>query len=57
MTPVSYTHLVLATAVWVMTIRTRRGRRALTIVVGTAVWLFVVFFFFQAVTPLLPASY
>jgi len=48
---------VLATAVWVMGMRTRRGRRALTVVVGTVVWLFVVFFFFQAVTPLLPSSY
>ena len=32
-------------------LRTRRGRRALTLVVGLLVWLIVVFFFFQAVTP------
>ena len=47
----------LATGVWMVALRTRRGRRALTIVVGLVVWLIVVFFFFQAVTPLLPASY
>jgi hypothetical protein len=47
----------LITGVWMMALRTRRGRRALTIVVGLLVWLVVVFFFFQAVTPLLPASY
>jgi sortase A len=47
----------LATAVWVVALRTRRGRRALTIVGGIVVWLIVVFYFFQAVTPLLPASY
>jgi hypothetical protein len=38
-------------------LRTHRLRRALTIVGGVLVWLVVVFFFFQAVTPLLPASY
>ncbi len=47
----------LATGVWMVALRTRRGRRALSIVVGLLVWLIVVFFFFQAVTPLLPASY
>ncbi len=47
----------LATGVWMVALRTRRGRRALTIVGGILVWLIVVFYFFQAVTPLLPASY
>ena len=48
---------VLTTAVWVGARRTRRGRRALVLGFGLAVWLVVVFFFFQAVAPLLPASY
>ncbi len=47
----------LAAGVWAVALRTHRFRRALTIVAGTAVWLVVVFFFFQAVAPLLPASY
>jgi sortase A len=47
----------LATGVWVLALRTRRGQRALAVVGGIVVWLIVVFFFFQAVTPLLPASY
>jgi sortase A len=47
----------LATGIWVVALRTRRGRRALAVVGGIVVWLIVVFFFFQAVTPLLPASY
>jgi sortase A len=47
----------LATGVWMVVLRTHRLRRALTIVGGVLVWLVVVFFFFQAVTPLLPASY
>jgi sortase A len=47
----------LATGVWMVAIRTHRLRRALTIVAGLLVWLVVVFYFFQAVTPLLPASY
>jgi sortase A len=47
----------LATGVWVAALRTRRFQRALSVVVGILVWLVVVFYFFQAVTPLLPASY
>ena len=47
----------LATGGWVVALRTRRGQRALAIGAGTVVWLVVVFFFFQAVTPLLPAAY
>jgi sortase A len=48
---------VLATGVWVVALRTHRLQRALAIAAGTVVWLVVVFFFFQAVAPLLPASY
>jgi sortase A len=48
---------VLATGFWILALRTHRGQRALAVVGGTVVWLVVVFFFFQAVTPLLPASY
>ena len=39
----------LATGVWMVALRTRRGRRALAIVGGILVWLIVVFFFFQSV--------
>jgi sortase A len=48
---------VLTTAVWLAARRTRAGRRALVVVIGPLVWLVVVFYFFQAVAPLLPASY
>jgi len=37
--------------------RSRRSRRAVVIGVGLVVWLGVVFFFFGAVAPLLPASF
>jgi sortase A len=47
----------LTTAVWIGSRRTRRGRRAAVIVSGLLVWLVLVFYFFQAVAPLLPASY
>jgi hypothetical protein len=47
----------LTTAVWMAARRSRRGRRGLVIGVGTMVWLVVVFFFFQATAPLLPASF
>lgn len=47
----------LATGVWMLALRTHRVQRALAVGVGAAVWLVVVFFFFQAVAPLLPASY
>jgi sortase A len=47
----------LAVGLWVLALHTRAINRALTIGVGTAVWLVVVFFFFQSVAPLLPASY
>ena len=48
---------VLAAGVWVLALRTHRLQRALAIGAGALVWLVVVFFFFQAVAPLLPASY
>jgi len=47
----------LSTGVWMLALRTRRSARAAVMVGGTLVWLFVVFFFFQSVAPLLPASY
>jgi hypothetical protein len=47
----------LTTALWIGIKRTRRGRRAGVAGLGLVAWLVVVFFFFQAVAPLLPASY
>jgi cytochrome c-type biogenesis protein CcmH/NrfF len=47
----------LITGVWVAARRTRRGARASVIVGGAVAWLVVVFFFFQSVAPLLPASF
>ena len=47
----------LITAVWVAARRTRRGARATVIVGGLLGWLVVVFFFFQSIAPLLPASF
>jgi sortase A len=48
---------VLTTAVWVAARRSRAVVRAAVIVGGLAVWLVVVYEFFGAVAPLLPASY
>ncbi len=45
------------TAVWIGARRTRRGARALVLGGGLLVWLVVVFYFFQSLAPLLPASY
>jgi sortase A len=47
----------LTIALWVGFLRLRRGQRAAVAVAGGIGWLVVVFFFFQAVAPLLPASY
>jgi sortase A len=47
----------LTTIVWVGYRRTRRGRRAALVGFGLLGWLVVVFFFFEATAPLLPASY
>jgi sortase A len=48
---------VIITAVWVAARRTRRGVRALVLVVGLIAWLGLVFVFFQSLAPLLPASF
>ena len=48
---------ILITAVWAGARRARRGRRGLVLTFGLIAWLVVVFFFFQALAPLLPASY
>ncbi len=45
------------TAVWVAARRTRRGGRALVLVLGLIAWLGLVFVFFEALAPLLPASF
>ncbi len=45
------------TGVWVAARRTRRGARASIVAGGLLAWLVVVFFFFQSVAPLLPASF
>ena len=47
----------LITAIWIGARRTRGGRRAGVLVVGLIAWLAVVFFFFTALAPLLPASF
>jgi sortase A len=47
----------LITAVWMAARRTRRGARAGVLVAGLLGWLVVVFFFFQSIAPLLPASF
>ena len=48
---------VLITAVWALALRVRGGRRTAVLVVGLTAWLGVVFLFFGALAPLLPASY
>jgi len=44
-------------AAWRLAALTRGGRRALVLLVGLAAWVVLVFYFFGAVAPLLPASY
>jgi sortase A len=49
---------VVITGIWIAARKTRRGRRATVIVVGLLAWLVLVFFFFfEALAPLLPASF
>jgi sortase A len=48
---------ILITGIWIAARRTRRGQRATVIVFGLLAWLVVVFFFFEALAPLLPASF
>ena len=47
----------LAVGVWMLTARVRGGRRLAVAVGGTIVWLGVVYLFFGALAPLLPASF
>jgi sortase A len=47
----------LTTVLWLAVRRTQGGRRALVMTIGVVGWSVVVFFFFDAVAPLLPASY
>jgi len=47
----------IITGVWIAASRTRRGIRALVLGGGLVVWLVVVYAFFGALAPLLPASY
>jgi sortase A len=47
----------LVIGVWVLATRLRGWRRAAVAVVGTVLWLGVVYLFFGALAPLLPASY
>jgi sortase A len=42
---------------WMATTRTKGGRRALVLIGGIVAWLVVVFFFFEALGPLLGSSY
>jgi len=48
---------ILISAVWVLARRTNGGRRATVLVAGLLAWLGVVFLFFQALAPLLPATF
>ena len=48
---------VVLTAIWAWALRLRGGRRAAVLVVGLTAWLGVVYLFFGALAPLLPASY
>ncbi len=47
----------MITGIWVLALRTRGGRRVAVLVVGLVAWLGIVFVFFGALAPLLPASY
>ena len=43
--------------VWLLAARSRGGRRVAVLVIGLTAWLGVVYLFFGALAPLLPASY
>ena len=47
----------LITGIWAFALRLRGRRRVALLVVGLTAWLVVVFVFFGALAPLLPASY
>ena len=49
--------VIVITGVWIAARKTRRSQRATVIVFGLLAWLVVVFFFFEALAPLLPASF
>jgi sortase A len=49
--------VALVIVLWVLAARLEGGRRLAVVVGGTVVWLGVVFLFFGALAPLLPASY
>lgn len=48
---------ILISGIWVLARRTRGGRRAAVLTAGLLAWLGVVFLFFQALAPLLPAQF
>ena len=48
---------IVIAGIWIAARKTRRGQRATVIVFGLLAWLVLVFFFFEALAPLLPASY
>ncbi len=48
---------VLITIVWWLALRVRGARRVAVVIIGLAAWLAVVLGFFQALAPLLPASF
>ena len=47
----------LITGIWVLALRLRGGRRAAVVAGGLVLWLGVVYLFFGALAPLLPASF
>jgi sortase A len=47
----------LVIGLWVLAARLRGGRRTAVVIAGTVVWLGLVYLFFGALAPLLPASY
>ncbi len=51
------TVVALITGAWIGAAKSKGGRRAFVLVVGLLTWLVVVFFFFDALAPLLPASF
>jgi sortase A len=48
---------IVITGIWIAARKTRRGQRASVLVFGLFAWLVLVFFFFEALAPLLPASF
>lgn len=48
---------VIAIGLWALAGRCRKGRLVAAVVAGTVVWLGVVYLFFTALAPLLPASF